>query len=193
MLHSLKGRIAKIGDNFVVLEWNGVGFKILTNSETLRRLPKSSEEIIFFCFLYMRDEALELYGFLEEEALGLFELLNTVAGVGPKTALAILDVDGVENIMAAIIEKRFELLTRTSGIGRKTAERIILELHSKIKLPGAKTLTETMDLNLEIEEALVGLGYGRGQVKRALNEVSPEIKNLEERLRATLKILSQRK
>lgn len=189
MLYTLTGQLSKIGENFIVLENGGFGFKVLTSRETLSRLPKLGEQVKCFCFLYNREDSFELYGFLEEEALKLFEMLNTVAGVGPKTALGILDIDKVENIMAAIIEKRAELLTRTSGIGKKTAERIILELHSKINLPRAKALTETMDLNLEVEEALVGLGYPRHRVKKVLSELGGGIKTLEERLKATLKIL----
>ncbi len=193
MIYSLTGKLTKSGENFIVLENGGIGFKIFTSRETLNRLPKFGEETKFFCFLYVREETFELYGFLEEEAVKLFELLNTVAGIGPKTALGILDIDKVENIMAAIIEKRTELLTRTSGIGKKTAERVILELQSKIKLPKAKTLAEAMDINLEVEEALVGLGYSRSQVKKALGELGGEAKTLEDRLRAALRILSQRK
>ncbi len=193
MLYTLTGKLAKKAENFVVLENAGFGFKVLVSREVLNRLPNLGEEVNFFCFLYNREDGFELYGFLEEEALGLFELLKTVAGIGPKTALGILDIDKVENLMAAILEKRAELLTRTSGIGKKTAERIILELNGKIKSPKAKTLTEAMDLNLEVEEALVGLGYGRYQVRKALEEVSPEIKTLEERLRTALKILGQKK
>jgi Holliday junction DNA helicase RuvA len=95
--------------------------------------------------------------------------------------------------MAAILEKKVEFLTRTSGIGRKTAERIILELHNKIKLPESKALTEKMSLDIEVEEALAGLGYRRADIKKALAGVGAEAKTLEERLRKTLKILSQTK
>ena len=193
MLYTLRGKLVKIGDNFLVLENAGFGFKVFTNSEILSKLEKNAGEITLFCFLYVREESFELYGFLEEEALKLFEMLNSVAGIGPKTALGILDIDRIENIMAAIIERRAELLTRSSGIGQKTAERIILELHSKIKLPKAGAFTRIMDINMEVEEALIGLGYPRLQVRRALSELPPESKSLEERLRQALKLLSRTK
>ena len=95
--------------------------------------------------------------------------------------------------MAAILEKKTELLTRTSGIGKKTAERIILELQTKIKIPGSKTLTERMGLDMEVEEALISLGYSRQEVRRVLSELNPNLKTIEERLRAALKNLSYRK
>jgi len=93
--------------------------------------------------------------------------------------------------MAAIIENRPDLLTRASGIGRKTAERVILELKSKIKLKTAKTLTEKLDLDTEVEEALVGLGYSRRQVREVLSRIPPEIKKIEDRLREALRLLSK--
>ena len=191
MLYTLRGKLVKSGDNFLILESGGFGFKVFSNSETLSRFGKNGEEVMLFCFLYVREDSFELYGFLEEEALKLFEMLNSVAGIGPKTALGILNVDRVENIMAAIIEKRAELLMRSSGIGQKTAERIILELHNKIKLPRAGILTKTMDVDLEVEEALVSLGYSRNQVRKVLGGLGEEPKKLEERLRQALKLLSR--
>ncbi|MFH0712405.1 MAG: Holliday junction branch migration protein RuvA [Candidatus Jorgensenbacteria bacterium] len=193
MIYSVKGKVTGRGDSFVVIEVGGVGFKVSTDSRTLREIAGTNEEVKLFCYTYFRDDRLELYGFKEEETLRLFEMLNTVGGIGPKTALGILDVDTIPNIMAAIIEKRAELLTRTSGIGRKTAERIILELHGKIKLPKAKMLTEKMDIDREIEEALAGLGYGRGDIRRAIEAVPESEKTLEERLKYALKSLGRRK
>ncbi len=191
MIYSLQGKIKGVGDSFVVVETGGVGFKISSDSRTLRKLSKAEGAVKLFCYPYFREERFELYGFLEEETLRLFELLNTVAGIGPKTALGILDIAPVANIMAAIIEKKADFLTQSSGIGRKTAERIILELHSKIKLPKAKVLAEKIDIDREIEEVLVGLGYARNEVKRVVEAVPAEAKTLEERLRAALRTLSR--
>lgn len=197
MLYTLKGIVTSRGEGFLVVEVGSspagsLGFKVFTNNETLSKLPQDSE-VKLFCFLYIRNDQMELYGFLEEQALKLFEMLNAVAGVGPKTALGVLDVDTVPNLMAAIIEKRTELLSRTSGIGKRTAERIILELHSKIKLPEAKTLTEKMDIDVEAEEALMSLGYSRNQVRRALSEVGSHAKTLEEKLKQALGSLGRAK
>jgi Holliday junction DNA helicase RuvA len=190
MIYSLKGKLEKISDNFLVLENSGIGFKIFTSASVLRRLSSVGSEVKCFCFLHVREDAFDVFGFLEEEALKLFEMLIAVSGVGPRTALGIMDVDRVENIMAAIIERRPEFLTRASGIGTKTAERIVLELHNKIKLPKSETLTKVMDLNMEVEEALVGLGYARYHVKKVLGELDPQVKNLEDRVRLALKALS---
>ncbi|MDI6821057.1 MAG: Holliday junction branch migration protein RuvA [Patescibacteria group bacterium] len=193
MIYTLKGVLVERGNNFFVVECNGIGFKVLTSEQSFLKLPPLGSEFKIFCFLYVREEQFELYGFLEEEGMKLFEMLNTVAGVGPKTALGILDIDSAPNIMAAIIEKRADLLTHASGIGRKTAERIILELANKIKLPHAKTLTKEADLNHEVEEVLVGLGYLRSDARKILEKTNQDLKTIEERLRFALRELGRRK
>jgi len=190
MIHTLCGNVSGRGERHFTLLCGPVGVTVFTNTRTVGALPKEGA-VRVFTFLYVRDEQLELYGFLDEESLKLFSLLNSVSGVGPKTALGILDMDTVPNIIAAIIEKRAELLTRTSGIGKKTAERIILELQSKVQVAHAQALTKVMDLDREVEEALVGLGYPRGEVKTALSRIGGEAQTLEERLRLGLKSLGR--
>jgi Holliday junction DNA helicase RuvA len=121
----------------------------------------------------VREERIELFGFHGEEELKMFEMLNSVGGVGPKTALGVLDIDRVPNIMAAILEKRADVLTHASGIGKKTAERIILELHNKVKLPEGHE-TKGMNINREVEDVLVGLGYARHDIREALQSIEGE-------------------
>ncbi len=192
MIYTLEGNLKSLGDNFLVLGVGGIGFKVFTNKQALASLPPAGGPISLFCYLHVREDLLELYGFREEGALKLFELLNAVSGIGPKTALSILDLDTVPNIMAAIIEKRADLLSRAPGIGEKTAGRIVLELQNRIKMPKASTLSQAMGVNAEVEEALVGLGYNRSDVRKVLGDISPEKKTLEEKLREALKIMGRR-
>jgi len=192
MIHYLTGKIISRGENFAVIENNGIGFKVFLTGDALNKLPAAGSEVKIFCYLYIREETvLELYGFLKEEELNFFGLLISISGVGPKTALNILSVDRLENLMAAIIENRPDLLTRASGIGQKTAERVILELKSKIKLKTAKTLTQKLDLDTEVEEALVGLGYSRRQVREILSKIPSEMTKIEERLKEALRLLGR--
>lgn len=164
--------------------------KALTHSRALSQLPPVGEEVRVFCRLYIRDEQMELFAFVNEEELTFFEMLNTVGGVGPKTALGVLEIDKVPNIMAAILEKRIDVLTHASGIGKKTAERIVLELQNKIKLSGSHATTKEMDMNREIEEILVGLGYVRHAVRVVLQKGEKK-ETLEERLRDALRELGR--
>lgn len=192
MIHYLSGKIISRGENFAVIENNGIGFKVFLTSEAINKLPAADLAVKIFCHLYIRDETgFELYGFLKEEELNFFSLLISISGIGPKTALNILSVDSLENLMAAIIENRPDLLTRASGIGQKTAERVILELKSKIKLKTAKALTQKLDLDTEVEEALVSLGYSRRQVREVLGKIPSEMKKIEERIREALRHLSR--
>ena len=191
MIYTIRGKPTLRGDNFFVAESGGIGFKVFTNRRTVSELPKSGAEVLVFCFLYLREDQAELYGFLEEESLKLFEMLNTVGGIGPKTALGILDVTTVPRIMAAIIEKKIDLLTRASGIGRKTAERIILELRGRLSLKESAETARLMETDVDLEEALVSLGYPRGRAKEAIREIDPKTKALEERLKEALKRIKQ--
>ncbi|MBI4994087.1 Holliday junction branch migration protein RuvA [Candidatus Peregrinibacteria bacterium] len=190
MIYTLHGELVECGENLLVVRIGGIGFKVTTNNRTLTKLPSLGSEIDLYTFLYVREERIELFGFLEEEALRLFELLNAVAGVGPRTSLSVLDVDSVPNIMAAIIEKRSDLLTHASGIGRKTAERIILDLESKIKNSRSKTAVQAININQEAEDVLTGLGYSRHEVRQALEQVG-EAKTVEDKLKLALKELGR--
>ena len=189
MIYTLRGKTTIIGDNFFVLECAGVGYKVFTNKRTLASLP--TEEFLVYCYHHIREDQEDLFGFLETESLRLFELLNTVSGVGPKTALGILDLESVPNILAAILEKRADVLSHASGIGKKTAERIILELQAKIALVGSEALMKSADENLEVEEVLISLGYPRAKAREAVRGLPKDLKNMEERLRKALQDLGR--
>ncbi|TSD01441.1 MAG: holliday junction DNA helicase RuvA, partial [Parcubacteria group bacterium Athens0714_26] len=113
----------------------------------------------------------------------------SVNGVGPKTALNIMNIDVFDRLVAAISEGKVELLTKASGIGKKTAERVILELRGKLGREGTMELVGIMESDHDIVEALVGLGYTKSQAKSAISKVDEKLKKLEERIKAALKIL----
>lgn len=191
MIYTLSGRLQSKGDGFLVVDVGGVGLKVFVYQRFLRALPDVGENINLYSYLYVRENVLELYGFPDEKSRKLFEMLDSVSGIGPKTALGVLDNDSVDRIIAAIVEKRADFLTRTSGIGRKTAERVILELHSKFSLPKAGEVTKAMDVDNDIEDTLHNLGYSRREVKDALTKLGPKPEKLEERLKEALRILSK--
>lgn len=190
MIYSIEGKLEEVRDDFLALLAGQISFKVFSNKSTISRLSPG-EKVKLFCFLYFReDKFFELYGFLEKESVSLFEMLNSVSGIGPKTALNILELGSASDIASAIIEKKPELLTRVGGIGRKTAERVILELHNKIKLAGGAS-SEKLKKDLELEEVLLGLGYSRSEVRKALKDKKME-GTIEERLRQALKELGRR-
>lgn len=192
MIYSISGKLSAKSDHFAVVETAGLGLKIFMNQRGLADLPQIGSDVKVFCHLHMREDALELYGFLAQEELNFFELLISISGVGPKSALSILEIDKLEKLTSAIKEGRPDLLTRASGVGRKTAERIILELKSKVQAGKSEAIVAKMESDSDLVEVLMSLGYKRDQAKAALAKVDEKIMNLEDRLKTALKILGGR-
>lgn len=193
MIYSVSGRLAAKEENFAVVEAGGVGYKIFTNKISSAGLPGLGEQVFFFCRLVAPEGSLDLYGFPNREQLALFEQLISVSGVGPKSALSILDVAVLSSLKAAIVEGRADLLSKASGIGQKTAQRIILELKSKVQAPASEATVARMQSDSDVVETLVALGYRRDHARSALSQITEEATELEDRLKAALKILGGKK
>ncbi len=193
MIWSVAGRLKHKGNGFIVVEVGGIGLKVSVHGRLLSKLPAPGGEVSLYSHLHVREDALDLYGFSSPEELNLFELLNSVAGVGPKSALAILDLADHKSIAAAIKEGRPDVLTRASGIGRKTAERIVLELRHKVEVELSQAALSKMETDADLAETLTGLGYRRDDAREALQKVSAETKDITARLKEALKILSGKK
>lgn len=191
MLHSLRGTFEGRRGNHVVVGVHGVGFKIFPSESVLSNLPATGAPITLSCFLYVREDALELYGFSSDAELELFEKLNTVNGIGPKSAMAILGVTSIERLVAAINDGKAELLTKVSGIGRKTAERVVLELKGKLEDHASPQLRSLMESDAELEDTLVSLGYTKSQAREAIAKIEPEVTSFKERLKAALRKTKQ--
>ncbi|MDP2855567.1 MAG: Holliday junction branch migration protein RuvA [bacterium] len=190
MFYSLEGILSQKTEKFVALENQGFGFRIFVSRETLEKLPKIGEKAKFFLHLHVREGAMELYGFLTREEMEFFELLISVSGIGPKSALGLLGLSTVANIKSAIIANKAEFLNRAPGIGRKTAERIILELKSK--LTAGDDGVSRLEGDLELEDALVDLGYDRSTSRQAIKKVAAAPTSFGERLKEALKMLGKK-
>lgn len=193
MLYSISGTVILKGENFLAVEAGRIGFKIFASTRTIRRAGALGSETKLFTHFHVREDALELYGFLSEGELSFFELLISVSGVGPKSALSIIDVADLEELSAAIHEGRPDLLTKASGIGKKTAERIIIELRNKVESSRSGAVVEKMETDADLVEALSNLGYRREEAREALTKVPKEIVGVEARLKEALRLLSRRK
>lgn len=187
MLRTLNGVLAVKKEQYIVVETGGVGFKVVLAKNAIALLPETGSSVRLFTYLAVREDSLDLYGFLRESELELFERLNTVSGVGPKSALAILGIAPVDQLTAAINEGRTELLTRVSGIGKKTAERVVLDLKGKLSITSSPQMLELMESDAELEETLLALGFSRTQAKAAILKIDPQIKDFKTRLREALK------
>ncbi|RJP44922.1 Holliday junction branch migration protein RuvA [Candidatus Parcubacteria bacterium] len=192
MIRSVKGNLVSKTQGSAVIEVGGVGFEVISHEKTIKRLPPIGGEAALYTFFYLREDKAELYGFLTKEELRFFELLNSVAGIGPKSALSILEVADLHQLASAIRESRPDLLVRASGVGRKTAERVVLELKNKVDVRTSAAALGAMESDADITEALIGLGYRRDEARRALERVDRKISKAGERLKAALKSLGRK-
>lgn len=185
MISYLEGKIILKKDKFAIIEVAGVGYKIFLNRQTLLKLSEIGQNIKVFCYQLVREDALDLYGFLSYEELEFFEILNDIRGVGPKAALEISAVGPLEKIKDKILKHDENVFAGIPGIGQKRASAIILELTGKIKTFGQKLSSSD-----EAESALVQLGFSKQQAKHALSHVPPALKT-EERVKQALKNLGK--
>ena len=190
MISQLTGQISHQNNNYIILDVSGIGYKIFITTETGEEIKVGlSEKKKFWTHLAVRENSLDLYGFLEEQNLNFFEMLITISGIGPKTALGILNVATVETLISAISSKDTSYLTKVSGIGQKNAEKIILELKNKI------TDIDTGNLNIkgdvDVIEALKTLGYSNKQSVEALKKVDKSITDIGEKIKEAIKFLGK--
>lgn len=193
MIGSIKGKITFKSDKFLIVEANNVGYKINVSLDTLSRVahPISSgqnkdETFLFWTYLHVREDIMDLYGFLERKELEFFEMLISVSGIGPKGALIILGVATIETLQKAIGTGDISYLTKISGIGKKTAEKIVIELRDKMK---EQKIDGSLGEEMDALEALKSLGYSQNQAREALKRVSPEA-DINTKIREALKILA---
>jgi Holliday junction DNA helicase RuvA len=190
MISYLKGKIKNKSQNFVILDVNGVGYKIFVNVALFIEAAIGVDKE-YYVHEHVREDDISLYGFRTIGEMEFFELLLTISGIGPKSALGVLSIASVEDVKESILRGDPDLLTKVSGIGRKTAERVVLELREKIgKLePGIGSQESgigSMGSGDEID-ALMALGYSMQQARESLKRVDEKIKDSGERIREALK------
>lgn len=195
MIAYLRGKVLDKLNNALILDVNDIGYKVFTSSNLLSKAKKDSE-IDLYVFEQISQnqnspQGIALYGMKDLEELEFFELLTSVSGIGPKTALGALDVAPINEIKISILEEDIGLLSQAPGIGKKTAQRALLELKNKIgeiDLSLAQT-TSSADQNEELE-ALMSLGYTNWEAREALKKVD-ESESAQFRIKEALKILGK--
>ncbi len=198
MFSYITGRVAEKSANFVVVDVNGVGFKIFTSLNTLQDTSVvSGEKATFYTYMYIKEGIMDLYGFSTKEELTLFELLITVSGVGAKGATAVLSVANPSKLALSIVTGDIATIKQASGIGTKTAQRISLELKDKIKNESlVSDATDAFDqvapvdtsAQSEAVSALMVLGYSANEAQKAVASVG-DVGNVEEIVKQSLKKL----
>lgn len=190
MVASISGKIDEVGPNYAVIDVRGVGYKAFVTSDTLHLL-KAGQETKLFTYHAVREDAQDLYGFLKQSDRAFFELLISVSGIGPKSALNILSLASSETLSNAIRTGSTAHLIKMSGIGRKTAEKIVLELKDKLGAFAIEEGSPQSGLSSDIDaiEALRALGYDADESRDALKKIGKDITDVGAKVKAALKVL----
>lgn len=198
MLAFVKGKLDTVTGDYIIVENQGNGYEILVPGSVIQAMPQVGNEVKIYTYLYVREDVLQLYGFLTKDQLDMFKLLITVNGIGPKGALGILTVMDVDALRLAILSDDAKSIAKSPGIGAKTAGKLILELKDKCHLEdildsgGDRTspLAETADSGARNDaiQALVALGYSASEAAAAVRKVkASEDMSVEDILKQSLK------
>lgn len=201
MISYIKGELTEVFEDTVVVETNGIGYNIRVPGSVLDRLPSVGSSVRIYTYLYVKEDAMNLFGFLSRDDLSVFKLLLNVSGIGPKGALAILSTIGPDDLRFAVLSEDVKTISSAPGIGAKTAKRLIIELKDKLKLAEvfetalankekAPSEKDVLLAKNEAVEALVALGYASAQAMKAVQQVeNAEEKDSEQILKEALKKL----
>ncbi|MBC5745342.1 Holliday junction branch migration protein RuvA [Lachnospiraceae bacterium MD308] len=202
MIQFIRGKLVSVEEDRAIVDVNGVGYGIFMSVQSLSLLPQTGSEVKIHTYLNVKEDAMQLFGFLTRDDLMIFRLLIGVNGIGPKGGQAILSVLSPDDLRFAVLAGDVKAISAAPGIGKKTAEKLILELRDKLKIEDAleHKVSETVDsgrtgkgadhVQSEAVQALVALGYGSTEALRAVKQVpSDEGTDVESVLKAALKIL----
>ena len=191
MISYLKGTILNKNIKSITLLVNQIGYRVFITQPLLQKI-KVEKEIELYTYLRHKEDSMDLYGFKTKEELGFFELLLTISGVGPKSALGVLEVATLSSIKKAILRDDPSILYKVSGVGKKTAERIVVELKNKLdSLPVGEKEISLDDSDTEAFDALAGLGYSDHDIRPTLKQIPEDITQTEEKIKKALKFLSK--
>ena len=203
MLSYIIGEVAEISADTVVIENNGIGFNIKTSAMTIDSLPPVGDMVRIYTYLHVREDAMQIFGFLSKDELEVFKLLLNVNGIGPKGALGILSAISTDDLRFAVLSDDVNLIKSCPGVGAKTAQKLIIELKDKLRLEDAFEMAvnnnnkkntvqdNTFIVMNEAVEALVSLGYSSKDAIAAVKKVENiQNKNSEQILKEALKGLA---
>ncbi len=194
MIAYLEGEIIAKFNNSLVIKSNQVGYKLFL-SDKLLDAYKIGDEAKFCLYHNLKEDASDLYAFNNWSDVLMFELLLSVSGIGPKSALGILAIASIADIKAAVDLGDSELLTKVAGIGKKTAARLVLELKNKLKnfILSGKESAMISSTSYDELEALISLGYSLAEAREALSLIDPQLEGSSSRLKAALQIINKNK
>lgn len=196
MFDFIKGTLEEALIDSIVIENQGIAFKIYTSRQTLDRLPKIESMVKIYIHMNVKENDITLYGFLTTKEREIYRKLISVSGIGPKVAMGVLAVHSTNDIIWSIIREDIVALTKAPGVGKKTAQRIILELKDKLKADQdeigntIERSPQNIENKVEAIDALVSLGYQPSQAHKVITEIYKDGVAVETLIRNSLKILA---
>jgi len=198
MYEYIKGNIEYISQDYLVIDNNGIGYKIFTSSNTLTNIKTNENNTKIFTYLHVREDDMSLYGFMTKEEIDIFKLLLTVSKIGPKVGLSIMSTISPSQFALSLASEDVSVLSKASGVGSKTAKRIILELKDKFKNTitniESDIVSEINGSNNDVEEAitaLLTLGYTKTEIDSVIKKVNLNDYKVEELIKVALRELSK--
>ena len=187
MIATLRGEITQIEEQAVIIEAGGIGLRVFV-PKPLRERLKTGEAIFLFTHLVVHEDDWKVYGFDTQADRELFNVLLSVNGVGPRTALAVLSTLSLDTVQRAVFGEEPDLLSRVPGVGKKTAQKMVLYLHDRLKpVSGLEKIASMSDSDSEVLAALTALGYSVVEAQTAIQSLPKDAPDaVEERLRLAL-------
>ncbi len=198
MISFIKGELVSVKEDKIIVEAGGIGYNIFVPTSLLPNLPQTGSEVKIYTYLNVREDAMNLFGFLNEDDLDMYKMLLGVNGVGPKAALGVLSNISANDLRIAIVSDDAKTIAKAPGLGNKTAQKIILELKSKIDLEAALGNIESdasIPANIndddrnEAVQALTALGYSASESMKAVRNVPMDVEGADAILKQALKNL----
>ncbi|MBR4235145.1 MAG: Holliday junction branch migration protein RuvA [Clostridia bacterium] len=178
MIAHIEGIISEKNADSVVVDCAGVGYELNVSAQTLSACPAQGKSVKLYSYLAVREDAMELFGFISKEEKKMFLRLIGVSGIGPRTALGVLGALSVHNLSVALVAGDANALARAPGIGKKTAQRLVLELKDKVEtqeltgVTGAPFVPSAQSAEAEAIQALMALGYNSSDAAKAVSSVA---------------------
>ena len=203
MFAYIKGSLEMKSSNYIVVDINGLGYKIFMSQSNIESIGEINDIVKVFTYVKVREDDISIYGFKTQEELRMFELLIGVSGVGAKSALVMLSCIEPSEFAIAVISNNVKLLTQVPGIGTKSAQRIILELKDKLKAEQSELDEEKLEnaklkfskTNENVQEAISGLmvlGYSRKDIEKAFTHLIVDELSVEELIKKGLILLTKK-
>jgi len=196
MISFIKGVLDTVTLSSVIIDCNGIGYEIQVGANTLSKLPSVGSQVKLYTYLQVKDDGVGLFGFSGKEELNMFNMLISVSGIGPKSAVNMLSQASPQDLILAIISDDIKLMSKFPGIGKKTAGRLILELKDKLKTEDATSFDFGDNPAVQIIEdnpkneavaALCALGYSRSEAVKAVVSIYEDGMDTQQIIRLSLK------